>query len=190
MSDYGKIWQTLSAIDCSKMVEKKGGLTYLSWAHAWGVLMKHYPEAQWRVLDERRQDDGTTEVGCIVSIGECNREMYLPVMDHRNKAIANPDKRAINDARMRCMVKCLALYGLGLYIYQGEELPSSASEAAQATQPSQHTHNELKSLLEATQADLGAFLKYLGADSLQGLTEQQAQRGIAALKQKQARNGN
>jgi hypothetical protein len=63
------------------------------------------------------------------------------------------------------------------------------SEAAQETPSSQHTRNELKALLEATQADVGAFLKYLGADSLLYLSEQQAQRGIAALKQKAAKNG-
>jgi hypothetical protein len=64
------------------------------------------------------------------------------------------------------------------------------SEAAEAAGISKATSANLKALLEATQADLGAFLKYLGADSLHGLTEQQAQRGIAALKQKAAKNGN
>jgi hypothetical protein len=49
--------------------------------------------------------------------------MWLPVMDFRHKAIANPDARAISDAKMRCMVKCFALFGLGHYIYAGEDLP-------------------------------------------------------------------
>ena len=52
--------------------------------------------------------------------------MWLPVMDYKNKAIVTPDTRAVSDTRMRCLTKCLAMYGLGHYIYAGEDLPPSS----------------------------------------------------------------
>ncbi len=118
-----EIWQTLSKIDCSEHIEKKNGLSYLSWAWAWGVLMEHYPEATFDFDQPQSQPDGTMMVFCAVRIGENSRRMWLPVMDYKNKAISNPDSFAINTAMMRCLVKCLALYGLGHYIYAGEDLP-------------------------------------------------------------------
>ena len=64
---------------------------------------------------------------CKVKIGELERLMWLPVMDYKNKAIVNPDTRAVSDTRMRCLTKCLAMYGLGHYIYAGEDLPTQQS---------------------------------------------------------------
>lgn len=120
-----EIWQTLSAIDCSKHIEKKNNLSYLSWAWAWGVLMEYYPEATFEFDTPQSQPDGTMMVFCTVSIGEVSRKMWLPVMDYKNKAIPNPDSFAVNTAMMRCLVKCLALFGLGHYIYAGEDLPQA-----------------------------------------------------------------
>ena len=122
---FKTVWQSLSAINVSKHVEKKGGLSYLSWAWAWGVLMEHFPEAQYEFPAVEHHSDGTVTVHCVVSIGDLSRSMWLPVMDHRNAAIKNPDARKISDAKMRCLVKCLAMFGLGHYIYGGEELPLS-----------------------------------------------------------------
>jgi hypothetical protein len=64
-------------------------------------------------------------VFCTVKIGDYSRRMWLPVMDYKNKAVVNPDAFALNSAMMRCLVKCLALYGLGHYIYAGEDLPTA-----------------------------------------------------------------
>ena len=135
MSTYGDIWKTLSNIDCRAQSEKKQGLTYLSWAWAWGILMEHYPEAEWVELPPVDYPDGTVAVGCMIKIGECNRTMRLPVMDHRNKPITNPDAWVRNKADMRCMVKCLALFGLGHYIYAGEDLPTPAEPQAPEKPP-------------------------------------------------------
>jgi len=121
---YAEIWQTLSAIDCSKHIEKKGNLSYLSWAWAWGTLMDKYPQATFKVHKERTMPDGTVECRVTVSIDDCHRMMWLPVMDNRNNSIANPTSRQISDCRMRCLVKCLALFGLAHYIYAGEDTPS------------------------------------------------------------------
>ena len=130
---YASVWQTLSAIDCSDKAEKKNGLTYLSWAWAWGILMEHYPEATYQFLNEEWDSEGRATVWCKVAIGELERLMWLPVMDYKNKAIVKPDTRAVSDTRMRCLTKCLAMYGLGHYIYAGEDLPAQTETAEEAT---------------------------------------------------------
>ena len=106
-SGYAEVWKTLSAIDVSEHTEKKNGLTYLSWAWAWGVLMKHYPEAIYEFPAQEVHLDGTVTVHCNVHIGNCVRSMWLPVMDYKNIAIKNPDARKISDTKMRCLVKNL-----------------------------------------------------------------------------------
>ena len=131
------VWKTLSSIDVNNKTEKKGNLTYLSWAWAWGELMKHYPQAtytftEWEyptgqsyvTKDVLIYDDGTCSVECELKIGELVRKMWLPVMDFRNNAIANPTARQISDTKMRCLVKCISMFGLGHYIYAGEDLPN------------------------------------------------------------------
>jgi hypothetical protein len=125
---YSQVWKTLSAIDVSEHTEKKNGLTYLSWAWAWGVLMKHYPEAIYDFPAQEVHLDGTVTVHCNVHIGNCVRSMWLPVMDYKNIAIKNPDARKISDTKMRCLVKNLAMWGLGFNIYAGEDLPVTPSE--------------------------------------------------------------
>jgi len=114
---YGNIWKTLSKINCNDKIEKKGGLSYLPWAWAWGILMEHYPDATYEFGEEHYFSDSTCEVICTVTIGECSRRMTLPVMDHRNNSIVNPSSRQVSDSRLRCLVKCLAMFGLGHYIY-------------------------------------------------------------------------
>ena len=128
---YASVWKTLSAIDCSEKAEKKNGLTYLSWAWAWGILMEHYPEATYQFLNEEWDSEGRATVWCSVKIGELDRLMWLPVMDYKNKAIVKPDTRAVSDTRMRCLTKCLAMYGLGHYIYAGEDLPTQTEPAVE-----------------------------------------------------------
>ncbi len=125
-----RVWETLSAINVNEHTEKKGNLTYLSWAWAWQTLMENYPNSLYEFEPPVNYDDGTAEVWVTVTITEGEeaifRRMWLPVMDHRNKAVANPDSRAISDTRMRCLVKCLAMFGLGHYIYAGEDVPANA----------------------------------------------------------------
>jgi hypothetical protein len=132
---YASVWKTLSAIDCTDKAEKKNGLTYLSWAWAWGILMEHYPEATYQFLNEEWDNQGHATVWVSVKIGELDRMMWLPVMDYKNKAIPNPDTRAVSDTRMRCLTKCLAMYGLGHYIYAGEDLPPSGDAAEEKPAP-------------------------------------------------------
>jgi hypothetical protein len=120
------VWETLSVIDCSGHTEEKNGFTYLSWAWAWSTLKKLYPQARFEKLGSTALDDGSQMVSVRVWIPSGDHfhledvtEM-LPVLDYKNKPVQNPDCFAVNSAYQRCLVKCLAYMGLGMYIYQGE----------------------------------------------------------------------
>jgi len=139
---YKEVWDTLSNVDCSEHIEKKMNLSYLSWAWAYGTLMEHYADAQFTfqafadsdgiMRDAMFYPDGSASVHVTVSIGNLSRSMWLPVMDNRNNAISNPTSRQISDAKMRCLVKCIAMFGLGHYIFAGEDLPSEKKESGSA----------------------------------------------------------
>ena len=126
----------LLSINVNDHTEKKGGLTYLSWAWAWAEVLKHDPSATWIVYnygpDGSQQPcmwiGDTAMVHTSVTISGLRRECMLPVMDNRNSAVKNPDARKISDAIMRCMTKAIAMHGLGLYIYAGEDLPQAEPE--------------------------------------------------------------
>jgi len=135
---YQSVWETLSKVDCNDQKKSKNGLSYLSWAWAWGILMEHYPDATYEFFDEQRDAQGYCEVWCRVKIGELERIMWLPVMNYKNEAMQNPDIRKVSDTRMRCLTKCIGMFGLGHYIYAGEDLPpddDSQTEQKQAKEP-------------------------------------------------------
>lgn len=116
-------FEKMAAIDVSKHIEKKGNLSYLSWAWAVQVLLTHDPMANWAYNEPITLPDGSMLVSCTVMAFGKPMTMHLPVMDYKNKAILNPNSFDLNTAMMRCLVKCIALHGLGLYIYAGEDLP-------------------------------------------------------------------
>lgn len=128
MSFAKEVWEKLSSIDVNEHVKKKGTLSYLSWAWAWGELKKAYPESNYQFKEPVFYGDGTCEVWVTLTVADGDKSlshiMWLPVMDHRNNAIKNPDARKIGDARMRCLTKAIAMCGLGHYIYAGEDLPA------------------------------------------------------------------
>ncbi len=119
------VWETLSPINVNDHTEKKGQFTYLAWTFAWAAVKEKYPGANYRLLEDVHYPSGTMEVRCEVTINELTHPMWLPVTDHNNRAIKEPDAFAVNTARMRCLVKCLAMFGLGHYIYAGESLPTA-----------------------------------------------------------------
>lgn len=125
MSASSEVWENLSSIDTSKYTKEKGKLSYLPWAMAWSILMEHYPDASYEFLPEAVLPNGTVECCCQVTIEGVQRAMWLPVMDYKNQSIENPTTREISDARMRTMVKTLALFGLGISLYKGmaEDVP-------------------------------------------------------------------
>jgi Protein of unknown function (DUF1071) len=127
---------TLLKLNVNEHTEKKGNLTYLSWAWAWAEALKADPAATFKVEMFGMYGDkcyidinGTAMVWVTVTMFNKPMMCQLPVMDHRNKPITNPDAFAVNTAIMRCMTKALSLHGLGLYIYAGEDLPESDTKA-------------------------------------------------------------
>lgn len=148
-------FKILYNVNVNDFVEKKSNgvtqLTYLSWASAWAEVMKRYPNASYTI---REWDDKPyledEKLGYMVmttvTINEQSRTMWLPVMDGNNKAqksvaytykTKSGDKTVqpatmfdINTAIMRCLTKNLGMFGLGLYIYKGEDIPESDQEAA------------------------------------------------------------
>lgn len=127
----------LLKINVNDHVEKKNGLSYLSWAWAWAEVLKIDPQASWEAGKHAESSlpylplpDGSCMVKVYVTIKGHTKTCYLPVMNHRNQAIKNPDAFAVNTAIMRCLAKCIAMHGLGLYIYAGEDLPEGDESAA------------------------------------------------------------
>lgn len=111
----------LRAVDVSDKVEKKNGLSYLSWAWAVDTLLQHDPSATWSYSQPVVFGE-TVMVFCTVNAFGKSMTAQLPVMDYRNKAIPNPDAFAVNTAMQRCLAKAIALHGLGLSLYVGEDL--------------------------------------------------------------------
>lgn len=112
----------LATIDVGQHIEKKANLSYLSWAWAVDQLMRVDPAANWEFHEPRMYGE-TMMVSCTVTAFGKPVTMHLPVMDHRNQAVKNPDAFVVNKNMMRCLVKAIACHGLGLYIYAGEDLP-------------------------------------------------------------------
>lgn len=164
-------------INVNDHTERKNNLTYLSWAWAWAEVLKIDPEAEWEAV-EFPQPDGTVSpcmyagnqtamVKTRVTIKGKTRSCLLPVMDHRNKAIPQPDAFAINTAVMRCMTKAISMHGLGLYIYAGEDLPEADQTAA-----NEKTANLEEMALEiVTAGEAGQELK--AANIFYSITDQQ-----------------
>jgi hypothetical protein len=118
-------YQELRKVDVSKQIEKKNGLSYLSWAWAVDILLQEDATATWEYAEPKAFGE-TLMVFCTVHAFGKSMTAQLPVMDYRNKAIPNPDAFAVNTAMQRCLAKAIALHGLGLYIYAGEDLPSDS----------------------------------------------------------------
>jgi hypothetical protein len=127
----------LLKINVNDHTERKGNLTYLSWAWAWAEVLKIDPTArytvhEWDGLPLVYLKDGTAMVKVSVEIKGDIKTCLLPVLDHKNKPIENPNSFAVNTSIMRCLAKCIALHGLGLYIYAGEDLPEAEREEMDA----------------------------------------------------------
>ena len=133
------IFNKLNSINVNDKTEKKNGLTYLSWAWAWGEVKKLYPTANYIIYENTLPNgyvvnyftDGKTsyvKTGVIIEGIEHIEE--LPVMDYRNKSILleNMTSFDVNKAIQRSLTKALARHGLGLYIYAGEDLPEDEKE--------------------------------------------------------------
>ena len=137
------VFATLNAINCNDKVEKKGNLSYLSWAWAWQIVKSHYPDAGYTIYEDANgipyfTDGKTCWVKTGVTINGLEHIEYLPIMDFKNMSIPLEQVTSMdmNKTIQRSLTKACARHGLGLYIYAGEDLPEGA-EQQQPAQPSQ-----------------------------------------------------
>lgn len=176
------VFNILNSIDVNTKTDKKDNLTYLSWADAWGYIMKMYPTATYEILKNSNSlpyfsDNSGAMVFTKVTIENVTHEMWLPVMDGKNKAMKSEPyeyetkygkKKVeaftmfdINKTVMRCLVKNIAMFGLGLYIYAKEDLPD-----AEEIINSDKEVLELKTLIEETESNEVRLLTFFKVKDL------------------------
>ena len=147
MSEEKSVFEVLNSVDVSNKVKDKNGLSYLPWASAWGEVKKHYPDASYRIYPQqfyKKSDDGETtkderfwhddgktgwvEVGVTID-GKEIREV-LSIMDYKNRAIPAENITSVDAQKTekRALCKAIAMHGLGLYVYEGEDLPEEVSK--------------------------------------------------------------
>ncbi|MGX2956390.1 Sak single strand annealing protein [Ursidibacter arcticus] len=177
-----RAWDNLSSINVNDKVEKKNGLSYLSWAWAWGVLMGCYPESTYTLHQDKIMNDGSVMVGITLTIKENNeefsRDMWLPVMNYSNRAIINPSSVEINKAYMRCLAKAVAMCGLGHYIYAGDDLPQEDDSQSPKSKPQGNSKSSPPQNTNSGQANFDPVAEFeqfrLTAEKAQSLQELQS----------------
>ena len=216
MTDHINTFRSLFQIDVAKYVEMKGQFSYLSWPFAVAQLRLADPTAYWEV----RRFDGlpylSTELGFFVEVAVTVQGVTLsqihPVLDHKNRPLLAPTPFDINTSIQRCLVKAIALHGLGLSIYAGEDLPD-LNEGGEQTKPPQgvekpklpakvsslpgaderSARNEwltdaqlrfIKKLIAETHSDADQLLTYFGFETLDTIPKAEATRVIRALESK------
>lgn len=156
MAEKQSVFETLNKINVNDKTEKKGNLTYLSWAWAWGEIKKAFPDAVYVIYERETQHgpvnyftDGRTcwvKTGLVINGLEHIEE--LPVMDFSNRSIPldKVTSTDVNKAIQRSLTKAAARHGLGLYIYAGEDLPEeeAAKKKAEIEIPEQPPVKEFK----------------------------------------------
>lgn len=154
-------FETLSEKDLTAFHKRKQNITYLPWSAAWREVKRSYPDAHFRTIKDEHNNlyhtDGKT---CWVEVeveieGETQTET-LAVMDHRNNAVPleNVQMTAVCNSIKRCLVKCLALFGLDLNLWEGEELSVTAKEVKKKEEEKEAELSALKQKIAQTGAQL------------------------------------
>ena len=169
-----ELFDKLYGTDVNNRTEKKNGLTYLSWAWAWAEFKKACPDATYEIVKQENglpyaydQNTGYMVYTRVTACG-VTHEMWLPVMDYRNKAlqVGQATMFDINKTIMRCLTKNLAMFGLGLYIYAGEDLPDGETASNAPSKPTEPQKpimcnvcgNEIKGAHRGAQMLTGAMI--------------------------------
>ena len=154
----------LRKINVNDNTEKKGRFTYLSWAWAVDQLLQLDPMATWEYKEPMKFGD-TMMVFCTVTAFGKNMTAQLPVMNNQNKSMINPDSFAVNTAMQRCLAKAIALHGLGLYIYAGEDLPEDEEPPKVSPPKIQAKPEDLAPAITPQQiTSINAYVAQLGTD--------------------------
>lgn len=208
-SNAANYFATLNSINVSDHIEKKGGFSYLSWPYAVAQLRLADPTATWEVRRFEGLPYLATETGVFVEVSVTVQGITLnqihPVLDGKNRPILAPTAFDINSSIQRCLVKAIALHGLGLYVYAGEDLPMDGSEpenrsvSAKVAEPnfdkvtnlptkgdtlSPAQKRYIQSLITETGTDEEKLLDYFGFFDLDSIPRTEASRVIKALEAK------
>lgn len=166
-------FKTLSNLDVRKYTKGKNGHKFLSWAHAINALLAKYPNAFWDIREWEGQPFLKTDAGYFVQVdvhvNNIKRSQLHPVLDYRNKPITKPDAFQINTSIMRALTKAISLHGLGLYIYQGEDLPVNLRDGL---------IEELKDTLKSKNIEVTAA----AINKMNGMNEQRLSEAIEKTK--------
>lgn len=185
-------FRVLSKINVNDHIEKKNGLSYLSWAWAWDTFMQYYPDSYTSIKRPIDTDfpywtDGNTcwvdvSVTVVWNENERTRSEVFPIMDYKNKSIPADKVTSfdVNTALQRAWTKCIARHGLGFYIYAGQDLPNEEAEAEKARQSSPITAEQTEKVqsLYSTE-EITTMLKRLRKGSLADVSQAQADKMIA-----------
>lgn len=185
MAETKTNFEKLAGKDVKKFLKKKGNFDYLSWAKAWEIMKKFDPEAKvvnrqyrhYKVISGQHEDFLTSEdkpylldetgayVSVLVTIKGATEEELLPVLDYKNNPVTKPNAMQINNTLKRCFVKALALHGLGLYVFQGEDVP-------EPPKVDQEEIDKLEVVLKAFDEEMGRDMR----DELLNFVNQQTER--------------
>lgn len=185
----------LNQINVSEHIERKGDFAYLSWPYAVAQLRLADPAASWEVRRFEGLPYLRTETGYFVEVAVTVQGVTLsqihPVLDGKNRPLLEPSAFDINTSIQRCLVKAIALHGLGLYIYAGEDLPNGATPAAtppavtpirqeRCITPAQLRY--LQRLIVEAKSSEEHLKDYFNLDSLEDLPMKEMDRAIRALR--------
>lgn len=186
------VFNRLNSINVNDKTEKKNGLTYLSWAWAWGEVKKLYPEANYTIYENTLPngyivnyftDGKTSYVKTGVTINGLEHIEELPVMDYRNKSILleNMTSFDVNKTIQRSLTKALARHGLGLYIYAGEDLPED-EKIETIEKVTDVEAKTIYALIQKNGRDLNKFLEYFKVSNTNELTKVQYVEALKIIK--------
>lgn len=200
-SVFKKLYET----NVNEHIEKKGNFSYLSWPYAIAQLRLADPTASWEV--KRFADDlpyQKTDLGVFVEVSVTVQGITLsqihPVLDAKNRPLMEPSAFDINTSIQRCLVKAVALHGLGLYIYAGEDLPQAENNgedtkplvSVKASRPSTISDVALltdrqlgyiNKLVAETKSDVPQLLTFFNFESLESIPKSEVNRVIRVLEQ-------
>lgn len=201
----GNYFEELNSLNVNEYTEEREGLTYLTWSYAIQEVLKKYPSMDYKIKkfgEEQLPYVYDKETGYMVftevTLEGITREMWLPVMDSKNKAMKSEPytyetKKGpktvepatmfdINKTIMRCLVKNLAMFGLGLYIYSGEDLPEVEAKA-------KVTEEQIEKIKElVSEESIPNMLTYYKIDKIEDMLETDAKNLIARKTKKKNEN--
>jgi hypothetical protein len=168
------VFNTLYSIGVKDKIERKGNLDYLSWANAWALLKTNYPDAQRRVYEHDHTglnfftDGVTAYVKVGISVDGIEHIDYLPIMDHRNNAIpvAKITSMDVNKAIQRSTAKAIAMHGLGLALWTGEDIADIPTQVEKSMKPTPDADGVL---LQKGTEDWDRVVKYVESNKGLGL---------------------